>query len=199
MNQIDMVVSVKTLQADGKTYKNVPSNKVKVTLFNLKDFGLTEVDATIAEDGTSSYADSKLQYLQDALTNAIKADARNSLKTATDGSGIAHTLADLVAPTEGAGGGQYLKTFKAFSTAFTAFLASTDKSVAVQTIYNSLVANASTAKGRAVISLTPAKVKAGLQVQLAAFTAQCEEVESYEQILMQLDEACSPVNMELDY
>lgn len=194
---IKMEVGTKQVQADGKV-KTVKTGEVDLPLFLLKDFNLAVESNGVDEGGYPTYQDEKVDFIAQALYAAIRADARNKLKAEPNGSTIAQTVEALIAEGQRVGGGAFMKLNKAFCDSFAQFLkAKSNKSVAVQTVFNSLVS----IRSRASIVLASQKVRSGLEAQLEAYIEQTspEEVAQYEGILTGLVESCAGISEELDY
>lgn len=140
--------------------------KVEVPVFSLDAFGLPAIPNSKDADGLPTYDDPKLQYVQDAVTAAIKAAARNKLVsgsiTLKAGNKIAATVEELLE--SGQNSGAALALYRDFINAFTTYLATkSGKSAAVQALYTSMI------KAKQSITLSAPARKQGLLRQLTEF------------------------------
>ena len=88
------------------------------------------------DTGLPVYADDRYNYIQDAITAAVKAEARNKLVSGTatlkDGAVIATDWAALTAETQGKGNPDALAAIREVKADFKAWAATLSKSVAAQ-------------------------------------------------------------------
>jgi hypothetical protein len=148
---------------EGGEYKLVGS--VDVPVFALNDFGIEVIANGKDDNGLPLYNDAKLQYVQDAITAAIKAAARNKLVGGSivtkAGNKIATTVAELMESSGNSGAA--LALHRDFLAAFTAYLLTSGKNAKVQALYSSMV------KNKASIALSTEARRTGLATQLEAF------------------------------
>ena len=169
--------------------KRVPLGSIPVRIFDLSEFGADLPAATSEKDGLPVYQDASLNWLQEAVTSAITAKARNSVDGLEYKPGVTPCLsvADLLAS-----GGSYMATNALFQVSFDTFLeAASGKSAKAQAVFSSLVKLTARAS---LASASEARRKA-LAGVLAAYTAQApdSEVAQFAGILSTLQDLCAGV------
>jgi len=159
-----MEVSKKVVNPVTKEGEYSKIGEVSVPVFDLAEFGLTAATG-VDEEGLPTYTDDKLQWVQNAVTAAIKAIARNKLVSGTAslkaGSKIAQTVPELLESNTSSGAA--LALYREFLLSFTQYLSTSGKSQAVQALYSGMV------KTRAVIAVSSEARRNGLAAQLEAF------------------------------
>lgn len=183
MFKLNMEVNKK----EGGEYKLV--GKVEVPVFELKAFGISIDADAVSEEGLPTYKNPSLQYVQDAITAAIKAAARNKLIGGSvalkPGNKIASTVAELLE--SGGNNGAALALHREFITDFANYLATkSGKNAGVQSLYTGLV------KAKATIALSTEARRNGLAAQLEAFLVSLPEVDQakYLNIVSGLSDLC---------
>jgi len=169
--------------------KRVPLGSIPVRIFDLSEFGADLPAATSEKDGLPVYQDASLNWLQEAVTSAITAKARNSVNGLEYKAGISPCLsvADLLAS-----GGSYMATNALFQASFDTFLeAASGKSAKAQAVFSSLVK----LTARASLASASEARRSALAGVLAAYTAQApdSEVAQFAGILSTLQDLCAGV------
>ena len=169
--------------------KRVPLGSIPVRVFDLSEFGADLPAADSEKDGLPVYQDASLQWLQEAVTSAITAKARNSVNGLEYKAGISPCLsvADLLAS-----GGSYMATNALFQASFDTFLeAASGKSAKAQAVFSSLVK----LTARASLASASEARRSALARVLAAYTAQApdSEVAQFAGILSTLQDLCAGV------
>ena len=141
------------------------------------------------KDGLPVYTDASLNWLQEAVTSAITAKARNSVNGLEYKAGVSPCLsvADLLAS-----GGSYMATNSLFQASFDTFLeAASGKSAKAQAVFSSLVK----LTARASLASASEARRNALAGVLAAYTAQApdSEVAQFAGILSTLQDLCAGV------
>lgn len=182
MRSFNMEVSKKV---DGQYEKQ---GEVVVYYPLLSDLGIAVEPQKDDDEGFPVYADDKVQYVFDAVLAAIKAQARNKLVSGTAtlkaGLSIAATVEELL---ESGGGnrGQALAIVREFQNAFKAWLPSTGKSAAVQSLALTY------AKNKEALALADADRKQKFGKYLTDFAASlsAEDAAKFSRPLLALQEA----------
>lgn len=182
------IIKMEVNKKEGGKYVSVGS--VDVPFFSLAEFGLDAESTGVDADGLPTYAVDSVQFVQDAISAAVRADARNKLVSGSvdlkAGCTIAANVAELIAKAER--NGEALKLHALFVKEFIAYLAaSSGKKAAVQAVFAGLV------KSRQSIVLATEAARKGLSAQLMAFAVSLdtEKGAAYGNILTTLDDLCS--------
>lgn len=185
-----MQVSKKVKGVDGiGTY--VPVGTVDINLFGLNEFdaSLPKPDS-VNETGEPQYSNPAIQAVQDAITAALKADARNKLKAQSvdlkDGAKIASTVAEFLEVAERSGAAMQL--VKQFADDFSAYLAAhSGKKQSIQELYVKI------ARVRSNIAMATQPYRDGMLAQLTNWAASMtpEQLTKYEGLLAIFEELCT--------
>lgn len=145
---------------------------VEVPVFCLADFGVKGVEVKEKDkEGLPVYDNPQIQFVQDAVTSAIKAIARNKLVSGTaitkSGSKIASTVAELLESTGNSAAA--LQLHRDFVAAFLAYLPTSGKSVAAQNVYSGMI------KAKNSIAIASEARRNGLVIQLENFMISLNE------------------------
>lgn len=154
----------------------------------LSELGIDIEPSKLDDDGFPVYSDDKVQYVFDGVLAAVKAQARNKLVSGTatlkPGLTIASSVEELL---ESGGGnrGEALAIVREFLAAFKAWLPSTGKSAAVQSLALTY------AKNKEALSLADADRKAKFGKYLTDFASSltAESAGRFSRPLLNLQEA----------
>lgn len=171
--------------------KHVAVGSINVFVPELKDLGWDVEVKELDDDGLPVYADAKAQFAQDALTAAVKAQARSKLLPGTitlrDGSRIATSVSELLEVGRRGGNGEALAFIRDLKVMFAKWVAGTGKSETVQKVLTTLFAN------RAALSLQSESVRTKFAGYLGDFSESLEEdvLEKAENYLQSLLDICN--------
>lgn len=179
-----------------ETGKREPVGSVDVMLPTLATLGiiadeLLDGDEVVLNDeGLPVYAEDEYNYLQDALTAAVKAKARNALKSGTAdlkaGFTISQNWDDLTAEVVRSGGGAGLVVYNEMKRTLQAWVASLGKSVKAQEAILSFCTN------KNMLATADASTKGKIQGYIAEFADSLdgEQATKFEKYLVAIVEAC---------
>lgn len=162
----------------------------EVTIFYplLSEMGIAVDPKEEDKDGFPVYADEKVQFVFDATLAAVKAMARNKLKSGTaelkEGASIADTVEALLE--SGGNKGEALAAQREMLATFKTFLAKTGKKEAVQAAVYDL------ARNKTGLALQSAEKKGKFQGYLTDFASSltAEQSARFSRALISLNEAC---------
>lgn len=193
---VSIEVNKKEVVAGKPQYK--PVGKINIFVPLLAAFGLTTEQAKddkgallVDDDGLPVYTDDKLNYLQGAVTAAVKAQARNRLKPGTadlkDGAKIATNFEELLAAADRSNSGAALVAIRELKAKFSAWVASLGKSAAAQATLNTLFGN------KQALALQTAQNREKMQQYISDFaeTLEADMLERGGKYLQSLLDACS--------
>lgn len=169
VNLLTMEVS-KNIQKGGQTVREVVGS-VSTFLPGLKDFGIDVEPVSVNEEGVPSYAELTHNWLQTAITQLTKANARNRLKSGTTelkpGAKLPESLLELVTPSEN--NSTVLAERRGLFDFFKAYLATQDKSDTVKRLLSTFLEKPE------MLAIQPEEQRAKIKPYFEAFGAEYDE------------------------
>lgn len=191
----DMVVSEKEV-VNGKS-QYVAKGKVAVHYPTLNELNIPNaVIKGESEEGFPLYEDGLHNYIQDAILAAVKANARNKLAVVNgvvglkDGTTLPTTTEQLL-ESGGGNSGAALAAIREFLAAAKAWLATTGKSIAIQTQVFEFFRQPAT-----ISLIEDEKKRDRVRAYLTDFAAtlSAEQLTSWNKRMTMIDEACSTIS-----
>lgn len=199
---LELEVNKKDEANKGK-YVKVGSLNLFIPL--LADAGIDAVQAKdkdgkpLVEDGIPVYETDEANWIQGAMVNAAKAQARNRLISGTatlkDGKTISDDWLTLTAESEGVGNPAALLAVREVKEQFKKWVSSLGKSGAAQSLLNALFAN----KQSLTLQSTETKGKVENYVTEFASSLPVEALEKGQKYIQSVMDACKPVEDATDF